>query len=249
MSLPTLLWDSPPRERKLGARDVHVWAAGLDQSPGRLSSLKQTLSPDEQCRAGRFHFERDRHRFIAGRGILREILGSYTDIHPAQLRFDYCPRGKPILADSSELRRLHFNLGHSEDLMVLAVTRACIVGVDIERIREIPEMERIVVQYFSAGEAAQFMASPKDRKLRAFYRLWTRKEAILKASDEGISGLAKDLDFPFPPPQSAQVRAMPENSAINANWTWVELTAAPGYVAALAAPVADVTCSCWRWPV
>ena len=224
-----MLWIPSPHDQRLGEQDIHVWAARLDQLPERIFAFKETLAPDELDRAARFHFERDRNRFIAGRGILREILGWRLEIRPSQLHFDYSQRGKPMLKDSSERPPLHFNLGHSGDLILIAVTRRCSVGIDIEWVRPIPKLENIALRYFSTREVADLTAMPKDQQLRTFYRLWTRKEASLKATGEGLFGSTR------------------ENEA-TASWTLVELTPAPDFVAAVAAPAAGLTVSCWQWP-
>ena len=229
MPQSNLLWDPPPHEHRLGDQDIHVWAAGLDQSPERISAFKEILASDELARAARFHFERDRNRFIAGRGILREILSSYLEIRPSQLEFEYSPRGKPMLKAASARLPLHFNLGHSEDLILIAVTKPCPVGIDVEWIRPIPELETIARQYFSTGEAADVMAAPKAERLRAFYQQWTHKEACLKASGDGLSG------------------STPGNET-TATWTLVELAPAKDFVAAVATPAVDLTVSCWQWP-
>lgn len=225
----TLIWVSPPEKQRSGAQDIHVWAAGLDQPLEHISAFKVTLAPDEMERAARFHFERDRNRFIAGRGILREILGSYLETGPSQLCFEYSPRGKPRLKTIDERPHLHFNAAHSEDLILIAVTQLYPVGIDVERVRPISELENIATQYFSAGEAADLMALPKDEQVRSFYRLWTRKEACLKATGEGLSGSTR------------------ENES-TAHWTLVELTPARDFVGAVAAPAGGLTVSCWKWP-
>ncbi|HTV43472.1 MAG TPA: 4'-phosphopantetheinyl transferase superfamily protein [Candidatus Sulfotelmatobacter sp.] len=214
--------------------DIHVWAAGLDPSPERVSAFKETLAPDELERAARFHFEIDRNRFIAGRGILREILGSYLGIRPERLQFDYSPHGKPTLKASSTRPPLHFNLGHSVDLILIAVTRACPLGIDVEWVRPIPDLENIATRYFSTREAAELMALPEERRPRAFYQLWTRKEACLKASGEGLSGLA-----------GLQI---PDHSKLTDSRTLVEFTPARDFIGAIAAPAGGLTVSCWSWP-
>ena len=228
MPQSNLLWPPPPHQQRLEEQDIHVWAAGLDQSLERISVFRGTLAADELERAARFHFERDHNRFIAGRGLLREILGSYLEIHPSQLDFQYSPRGKPMLKAASALPPLHFNVGHSEDLILIALTTSCPVGIDLERVRPIPELENIARQYFSTREATDLMALPKDRQLRAFYQLWTRKEACLKATGEGLSSSMREIEA-------------------TASWTLVELAPAANFVAAIAAPIVDPSVSCWVW--
>src|SRR5581483_9500269 len=100
MADPIIAWPAPPPSWSLDNREAHVWAASLAQNAELISRFSKTLSADELDRAGRFHFDRDRRRFIAGRGLLRAILGRYLDREPVRLQFDYSPRGKPALAEN-----------------------------------------------------------------------------------------------------------------------------------------------------
>src|SRR5579883_3241292 len=97
-----LNWPLPPTGFLLGPRDVHVWTASLRLPVDHAVACELTLSPDEQKRAGRFLFERDRSRFVIGRGTLRAILGRYLRCEPRQIQFAYTERGKPSLAGRSE---------------------------------------------------------------------------------------------------------------------------------------------------
>ena len=109
-------WNDPPENWRSNGADIHVWAAALDIPPGQISSYESTLCLSERERAERYHFERDRNRFIVGRGVLRAVLGSYLGVEPAQLSFDYGARGKPVLTDLPDRRTLHFNVSHSDGL-------------------------------------------------------------------------------------------------------------------------------------
>jgi 4'-phosphopantetheinyl transferase len=235
-----MLWLLAPSDRKLAGDNVHVWAASLALSLESICSYDKTLSPDERKRAVRFHFERDRNRFIAGRGILREILGGYLGLPPSQLRFDYGQQGKPVLANLPAQRPLHFNVAHSDDLILIAAARTCLVGIDVELVRPVPEFQDIVGKNFSTQAAAKIMATPRERQLAAFYQLWTRNEACLKATGEGLS----DAKWTGEP---SQRRPVQENIQMTEAWTVVELNPAQGYAAALAATAAGLTISCWRW--
>lgn len=142
-------WDEPPSRWSLKGTEAHLWAAALDVSPERLSAYANTLSPNEHERAQRFRFERDQKHFIAGRGTLRAILGSYLKIKPAQLQFEYGSHGKPILANLPENLSLHFNLAHSDGLLLVAVSEWCPVGVDVERLRLIEKADDLAERFFS----------------------------------------------------------------------------------------------------
>src|SRR5437879_4078669 len=143
-----ITWPSPTAFPPLTGMDVHLWAAPLDLPAASLAAFASTLSPDEQARAARFHFDRDRGRFISGRGFLRAVLGRYLQTDPSQLKFAYSPRGKPTLA-APPGNELHFNLAHSDGLALVAVTRVCPVGVDVERIRPLRDAEGIIERFFS----------------------------------------------------------------------------------------------------
>jgi medium-chain acyl-[acyl-carrier-protein] hydrolase len=106
-------WHVPHAFPELGGREVHVWRVALDQSPMALEKCRRTLSTEEQARAERFYFLKDRDHFVAARGTVREILGRYVHRPPAELRFRYGPQGKPRLSDSGDQAPPHFNLTHA----------------------------------------------------------------------------------------------------------------------------------------
>lgn len=244
-----LLWFDPPAKWKLNAADIHVWASSLNEAIEHLSAFERHLSPEELDRASQFYFERDRSRFITGRGILREILSSYLEMSPSQLHFRYGASGKPYLDEVEGSAPLQFNVTHSEDLILVAVTNACCLGIDVERVRPIPEIENIVVNYFSAREASELAALPKEQQQCAFYQIWTRKEACLKATGRGLSDFTLQMEAPFQADEPAKTRAIPGTQNIVATWTLVELMPAPEYVAALAAPATGLILSRWQWPL
>ena len=240
-------WPAPAAFPPLAGAEVHVWAAPLELPEARLAVIVAMLSPDEQVRAARFHFERDRGRFIAGRGFLRALLGRYLQTEPAQLQFSYSPRGKPSLAAPAN-NGLHFNLAHSDALALLAVTRACPVGVDVERINPLRDAEGITERFFSPRESAALKALPADQKPAAFFNLWTRKEAWLKATGDGISEFLSKSEVSFLPDEPARFLSILGDTQAAAAWTLEDLKPAEGFKAALAAPVQGVHLRCWQWP-
>lgn len=168
---------------RLRARDVDLWRVSLDeQSDTIVEQLGEFLSDDEQSRADAFHFERDCRRFVVGRGVLRVLLGRYLDRAPQDVLFTYGPNGKPYLIED----QVSFNLAHSEGLAVFAFTRAGDVGIDVERVRDLPDWPAITATCFPAEERRRVQdAAPADR-LPEFFRAWTRQEARLKAVGTGF---------------------------------------------------------------
>lgn len=225
-------WRSPPQSLSLSDHEVHIWRANLDLAADRIQPLGETLSADEWRRAERFHFERDRLRFIAGRSILRTILSRYLAGAPGKIEFCYGPRGKPALADTCGEASLCFNLSHSTDLALYAVTRDRRIGVDIERVRAI-EAEQLAQRFFSPREYAAINALPPQQQQTAFFQLWTCKEASLKATGEGIAGLDQ-VEVTLGIEEPVQLIQLSGDALSPDNWSIQQLTPAQGYVASFA---------------
>ena len=204
-----------------GRGEIHLWTWTLSALPGD-SAL---LSPDERVRAERYRLDRDRDRFVAGRAGLRRILASEIGADPAALLFAYSKGGKPSLIGGP-----HFSLSHSQDLAALAVSPDRPLGLDIERVRQIDE--DIAGRFFAADEAARLRAVPEHDRTAAFFACWTRKEAYLKATGDGLlaplDGFSVSLDLP---PRLLRVEGDP---AAAARWRFLHLDPAPGFVGAIA---------------
>jgi 4'-phosphopantetheinyl transferase len=196
---------------ELPPREVHVWTVRLETTDAIAAKLEGILSPDERERAARFRFDDLRRSFAVARGALRCLLGGYLDIEPAGIKMQYGPKGKPALAGGEPME---FNLAHSGGMAAFAFTRGCPIGIDLERIREIPDMAEIAARYFCAEENTEIMSLPRAGRERAFFCCWTRKEAYVKATGEGLSALG--------PCEAAQA------------WTVQNLSLEPEYAAALA---------------
>ncbi len=225
--------------------DVHIWRASLNQPASDVQSLHQTLAPDEQSRAERCHFERDRQRFIVARGLLRAILSRYVHEHPSHLRFCSSPYGKPALVTQPDREMLKFNLSHSSDLVLYAVTRGRSVGIDVERIRPLPDITGMAKRFFSLQEFAMFRALPKHLQLEVFFTCWTRKEAYIKARGEGLSLPLDQFDVSFIPGEPAVLLKTLEDPQEARRWSLHALPSAPGYEAALA--IEGQGCHLWYW--
>jgi 4'-phosphopantetheinyl transferase len=173
------MWDRPLSDLSLPDGEVHVWRISLDVLAPE--SFLPELAPEEAGR--RFHRESDRGRFVAAHGALRRVLSRYCGIAAADIRFCRLPRGKPYLDPRSEFR---FNLSHSGDLALIAVARRCEVGVDVERIRPMPDALRIAQRVLSPEEAGALESLPADCRAQPFFIYWTRFEARLKAAGRGL---------------------------------------------------------------
>lgn len=218
----------------LPSDEVHTWYASLDLSPQRLQRLASLLSPDEQARAERFYFERDRKRFIAGRGLLRTILGSYLGMEPSRVEFCYGSYGKPALKTTFYGRVLQFSLSHSNGLALYTVSWNRRVGVDVEYIRPVCEADRIAERFFSADETAVIRSLPVERRLEAFFNAWTRKEAYLKAIGDGLTRPLTQIEVSLAPGEPARLVSVRGDRWEATRWRLEALKVASGYLTALA---------------
>jgi 4'-phosphopantetheinyl transferase len=234
---------------KFVARDdeVHVWRATLDVSDATDGRLETWLSPDELQRAAAFRFARDRTRFILRRGVLRALLGRYLALHPKRIVFEYGAAGKPALAAAHGEHGLIFNVSHSEDLAVYAIAAGRAVGVDVESVRPLIEADAIARRYFSPAEAAALNNIPDPAlRLEAFFNCWTRKEAYIKATGEGLSRPLDSFDVSLAPEEPARLLKTTAAGGAGA-WSLCHLSPAPGFAGAVAAAGRSWRLRCWLW--
>jgi len=225
---------------------VHVWHTRLDLEPAMLYRLESTLSADEKQRASQFYFPRDRRRFVAGRGLVRDILARYTDADPAELQFTYNDYGKPRLRQLGRADAIRFNLSHSNEIGVLAVSRERDVGIDIETLRGDTSILDVADSFFSRNEVLRLFALPKHLRCEAFYRCWVRKEAYIKARGMGLSIPLHSFEVSLSPGFPAELLASTEPSDVSA-WKLENLEVDDGYIAAVAAHGKDWTLQQRGW--
>lgn len=222
------LWANAPARPVLSENEVHIWRASLDQPETDHAVL---LSADEQARAQRFLFEKDRRRFTVGRGTLRIILGRYLNSAPEELQFEYLARGKPVLTAGT----LRFNLSHSHEMALYAITRSLEVGIDIEYMRPIAETGKLAEQFFSPAEQAELGGLPSNKKLASFFSGWTRKEAYIKARGDGMAYPLDQFSVSIDCEQPARLLTVKDAPQEAARWSLCDINPAPGYAGALAA--------------
>jgi 4'-phosphopantetheinyl transferase len=234
MDSNTLAWNTSPESLQLNAGQVHLWRLNLRLQNDLLLILEQTLSADEIQRANRFHFRRDRDRFIASHGCLREILAHYIHVGPEELYFHNNLYGKPALSCKFSEHQLNFNLSHSHELGLLAVCLDRRIGVDIEYIR--PELDEIQIaqRFFSNYEVNTLLALPDHLKAEAFYNCWTRKEAYIKARGEGLYASLDQFSVTLIPGEPAILLNTLPDSQEASSWSLFHINPEPAYISALA---------------
>jgi 4'-phosphopantetheinyl transferase len=175
---------------ELDSGQVHLWLAYLGEitDPRLLAEYRTLLNEEELEKQQRFHFERDRHRYLITRAMVRTVLSKYVEVEPREWRFDINPYGKPsISAEHERARGIEFNVSHTDGLVVMGVARGRAIGVDVENVstREV-EIE-IADRYFAPKEVAELRALPRQKQKERFFELWTLKEAYIKARGMGLS--------------------------------------------------------------
>ncbi|MEL6493783.1 MAG: 4'-phosphopantetheinyl transferase superfamily protein [Cyanobacteria bacterium J06623_7] len=230
-SAVNLIWKCPPQTPTLKDREIHIWRANLELPLSNLERLTTFLSADEIIRANRFRFPQHQRRFIASRGILRQLLGNYLGINASKLVFAYEARGKPFLA-LPQNQSLQFNISHSHEYALLAFTREHQIGVDIEYQRPIPDALKIANRFFSATESQLLKQAPESEQANLFFQLWTAKEAYLKALGMGLSGSLSSVEIALDSSKQPYIHF--SASDCNSDWLLHPCIPAPNYVGATA---------------
>ena len=217
----------------LGEDEVQLWRVDLEAIRADESRWQEVLSSDELTRASRFHFPADRQCFVATRALLRTILAGYLATDPKRLSFSYSKKEKPSVVLPGAGVDVTFNVSHSGGIALLAFVQQREIGVDVEQVRGDFDVEAIAGRFFSAREQEQLAALPNEEKFDAFFRCWTRKEAYIKATGDGLSLPLHQFDVSVAPENGdALLSTRPDNSEA-ALWSLREIPAGPGYVAAL----------------
>jgi 4'-phosphopantetheinyl transferase len=214
------------------APQLHLFTTDLPES--RIAELERLLSPLELERAGRFHFDTDRARFVASRGTLRIILGETLGTTPESIAFAFGIHGKPVVSGRPD--GIEFSLSRSQDRCAVVVSHGTPVGIDIEAVRPLDDAVEMAKNRFKPAEAAAIDSSEK------FFALWTRKEAVAKALGWGLT-LPFDVfevDARAPTSERVTVDYGGESSEIMLSEAVLDIS---GFTGALAQPLSGVRAS------
>jgi len=212
---------------------VDVWSVRLDE-PARAGSEVGVLSADEVARASRFHFEKDRIHFTQCRSALRDLLAGYLAIPAAAIRFEYLAGGKPLLAAAQNPSALQFNVSHSANMALIAVGGEHRLGVDIEKIRGDIDTTTLAERFFSLRERAGLQALPDHLRVPGFFACWTRKEAFLKATGEGLSFPLADFSVTTHPDLAPELEEIKGSTDEGKQWFLTDLSVVDGFRATVA---------------
>jgi 4'-phosphopantetheinyl transferase len=211
---------------------VHVWTISL-LPPSNYTHLSEVLATDERERAARFRLDHDQERFVITRAALRFILGAYTREKAESVKFAYGNSGKPSLANPHS--NLHFSVSHSHELAVIAIAKGRSVGIDIEQIRDDLEAEDLARRFFSAAEIGILERVPPSERLTAFFRIWTGKEAFVKALGDGLARPLNSFDVVLDAAGRPQLTGTRPDLQEMRRWTLHAVEIAEGYASSVAA--------------
>jgi 4'-phosphopantetheinyl transferase len=242
-----MAWPATTQPPPLDENEVHIWLADLSYRDDSLGQVARILSEDERERATRFHFPHDAGRWIVSRAVLRSILGRYLGVEASAVRFCLGPWGKPRLTASFERHLLEFNASRSDGLGLYAVARKRRVGVDIQRLRPLPEFAAIAAHVFSPREQQALGQLPHAERCAAFFTGWTRKEAYIKALGEGLAHPLERFTVPLTPDAPPKLEDVRGDSTEPELWTVSALDPDPGYAAAVAMEGSPARLRCARW--
>ena len=229
--------------------EVHLWKLTLNASVERVEELCKLLSKDERNRAAKFCFARDSHRYIIARSILRRILGNYLGRAPTDLEFAYGRRGKPYLKPGTMPNAsgtLEFNVTHSGDLALYAVSSNRAVGIDVEQIRNQVDCLQISRHFFAVEEWQKISRLPKVLQNMAFYSCWTRKEAYIKAHGKGFSIPLDAFEVSLVAGEKSLLRSTAWNPGDVERWTMADVSVGTGFAAALVVEGELLSNQCWN---
>ena len=227
--MKTEKWIKPPESITLESNQVDIWRLSLDLVPDTVKTDISPLSTDEVEKAEGFKFDKDKHRYIASHAFVRNVLSRYTNVDPGAIEFVVNEYGKPSIKGGG----VEFNMSHSVDYVLMAVTRAGRIGIDIEHIRLGIASHVIVRQYFSPAEVEELQSfSSEDDRVNAFFIGWSRKEAYIKAHGLGLALPLESFDVSFTenPPLLRATRPDAEEAK---KWTLRTIEIDPAYKAAV----------------
>ena len=211
--------------------EVHVWCVRTDLNETQCAELAGILAPAEKAAGSKFHFAADRIRYLVSHAQLRWLLAQYAGVDPETITFRATEYGKPFIAEPPIARGLCFNLSHSGQLALVAVTRNRELGVDIERLKDKVAAEELADRFFCSPERNWLKTLPQEERCKGFFRLWTVKEAVLKAQGTGLGTLLDGLCVRLTGDSRVLVNS---DGPLGQDWFVEELQVAQGYAGAIA---------------
>lgn len=228
----------------LEKNEVNIWFIKVDFDADQTKYYESILAVDENEKANRFKFEKDKIVYQTARGILRLLSGKYLNLNPKEIQFEYNEYGKPFYKANKPLK---FNVSHSGERIVIAFILNHEIGVDIEKIKNDFDVLELAQNFFSATEIVALESQPKEELPKAFYRCWTRKEAFIKAEGSGLSFPLDKFAVTLDDDIEAELLETQWNPAEKNEWQLFSFIPAKGYLGALAVANTSAKISYHNW--
>jgi len=241
------VWVTPAAVPELAGADVHVWRINLDAA-APAAPEDSLLSADELARAARLYSDPLRRRYIAAHAQLRRLLAAYAACDPRELRFRIGTRGKPSLIAPSEAACLRFNLAHSEGMALVGVTLEHEIGVDLEALKPLSDLHGLTRVVMCEAESRTIHATHPVDVLRLFYTYWTRKEAALKATGDGLWEPLDHVDVSAERGAPERALVVRDGQGVFRRLALIDLQPTEGYAGALALEATTWRLACHQWP-
>lgn len=213
---------------------VDIYRIRLDLTQAEIAAYTELLSEDELARAGKFLSAAKASEFTITRAALKKILAQTLDEDPAHITIAHADQGKPYLVCNARHARIRFSVSHSHDLALIAITLDRDTGIDVEKVRADIDHENLSRRFFSPAEYEALQRCSEQTRLRAFYSVWTRKEALVKATGKGIALGLKQFDVSVEPGPGPRVLATRGELAGMPDWTLINIQTDKDYIASLA---------------
>jgi 4'-phosphopantetheinyl transferase len=228
----------PYRADRLDAEGgLAVWWLATDAAqPSDVESWLRVLDCGERERAARFWIDADRREFVAAHALLRAMLTYYFDVPALAWRFLVDANGKPWVDPDVGPHEIQFNLSHTRGLVAAALASRGAIGIDVEEIDEAKADLAMAEAYFAPSEVELLQQAPPSERARCFFRLWTLKEAYIKATGKGLSAPLSSFAFTFEPIRIAFSLDSKNNAA---NWRFAILPVSGRHVLSIAADRLD----------
>ena len=192
-------WYKQDSFTELAENEVHIWLNYLNVHEARIKHLYPLLSNKEKERSERFKFYKHRKAFIASHGFMQVVLSYYIDSAAGEIEFTQTELGKPSLIDKQNTNNIQFNLSHSGNMAILAVCKQHALGVDIEYAERKIEWQGISKRFFTSNEQLELFKLDDASQRDAFFQIWTRKEAHMKVTGQGLSLAPSHFEVTVPP--------------------------------------------------
>jgi 4'-phosphopantetheinyl transferase len=220
---------------ELDSGQIHLWLAYLGEitDPRLLAEYRTLLSEEELQRQQRFHFQRDRHRYLVTHALVRTVLSRYAAVAPQEWTFDFNSYGRPSVGSAQTMiAQIEFNTSHTDGLVAVATTRERQIGVDAENLRTRQIDIGIADRYFAPAEVASLHALPREHRRRRFLEYWTLKESYIKARGMGLSIPLDQFSFDFSLRNGVRLQADARLLDSPLRWSFSQLVLDEEYVVA-----------------